>query len=74
MNSNQSRAIDLARQIVHGQLRAGELSDHDWHLLLLAAGVRSALAPPLVVSCKVLNDAQLRAGYFVDHYDPEPMH
>jgi hypothetical protein len=74
MNSNQSRAIDLARQIVHGQLRAGELSDHDWHLLLLAAGVRSALAAPLVVSCKVLNDAQLRAGYFVTHYDPEPMH
>jgi hypothetical protein len=74
MNSNQSRAVDLARRIVDGQLRARELSDDDWHLLLLAAGVRSAFAPPPVVSCKVLNDAQLRAGYFVRHYDPEPPH
>jgi hypothetical protein len=74
MNPNQSRAVDLARQIVHGQLRARELPDDDWHLLLLAAGGRSTFAPPLVVSCQVLNDAQLRAGYFVRHYDPEPLH
>ena len=69
MSSNQSRAVTLAGQIIHGRLRAPELGDDDWNLLLLAAGVNSACAPPLVVSCKVLNNAQLRAGYFGDLRD-----
>jgi hypothetical protein len=69
MSSNQSRAVDLAGQIVHGHVRARELPDDDWNLLLLAAGMKSAAAPPLVVSCKVLNNAQLRAGYFGDTRD-----
>ncbi len=64
MSSNQSRAISLAHEIIHGRVRPHDLPDDDWNLLLLAAGTCCAASNPLIVSCKVLNNAQLRSGYF----------
>ena len=44
--SNQRRAVVLAEAIRDGAAEADGLSDADWHLLLLAANVRSGQPLP----------------------------
>ncbi len=64
MTTNQLRAASLAEAIQQGWTDAADLLDHDWHLLLLAAGVNRCHAPPIIVATRVLTDMQARAGYF----------
>lgn len=69
MTTNQLRAIELARAILAGaELPSNgpppELSDADWHLLLLAGGWNNVQAPAAKVARRVLELAGRRAGYF----------
>jgi hypothetical protein len=64
MTSNQTKAILLAHQIAQGQIAGGDLSDHDWMLLVLAAGLSCTAVSPAVVSSRVLRNACAQAGYF----------
>ena len=64
MSTNQTKAITLAEQILHGRLRSLDLPDDDWTLLLHAAGECCVASPALTNSCKVLNHAQRHTGYF----------
>lgn len=64
MTSNQRRAAQLAEHILKGRTQGSALSDHDWHLLLLAGGVNKCAAPALVVAGKVMEHARRQSGYF----------
>jgi hypothetical protein len=64
MSTNQTKAITLAEQILHGRVHPLDLPDDDWTLLLLAAGECCVASPALTLSCKVLNHAQHHTGYF----------
>ena len=69
MTSNQTKAVLLARDIAQGRVAAGELSDDDWILLILAAGLNCTSVSPAVVSNRVLRNACARAGYFGTQWD-----
>lgn len=64
MTRNQQRARELAGAIIRGTIDAIGLSEPDWHLLLLAAGLNKALSEPLQVCRRILDQAERRAGYF----------
>lgn len=64
MTRNQQRALDLAVAIIRGIADEVALSEPDWHLLLLAAGMNKTLSDPLAVCGRVLDQAQRREGYF----------
>ena len=68
MTRNQHRSIELARQLVLGTLNAEQLSDEDWNLLLLAAGLNNPRSLPPVVAHRVLNQAAGQNGYFSNHH------
>ena len=67
MTSNQTKAVLLARDIAQGRVVAGDLSDNDWVLLVLAAGLSCTAISPAVVSSRVLRNACAQAGYFGSH-------
>lgn len=64
MTRNQQRAVQLARNISSGRLDPADLSDGDWHLLLLAANINNAMSLPALVCGRVLNQAERQIGYF----------
>ncbi|HEX8911925.1 MAG TPA: hypothetical protein VF796_06165 [Humisphaera sp.] len=64
MTTNQTRAVVLAREILGGRVDVSTLSDQDWVLLVLAAGVSCTAAGAVVVSSRVLENASAMAGYF----------
>ena len=64
MSSNCIRAISLANALFEGSLDPSNLSDNDWYLLLLAAGLNEAESGPATVSRLVLDAARRRTGYF----------
>lgn len=66
MTRNQQRSLSLARAIVGGTIDAIGLSEHDWHLLLLAAGLNKVHSDPLRVCRRVLDRAGAEVGYFQD--------
>jgi hypothetical protein len=75
VNTNQARAVELAAAVGQSRVRTDALPEHDWDLLLLAAGVRCAAAAPEVVCQRVLADAGAGRGYFagvrsVSHIHP----
>ena len=61
---NQRRAAALARSVCEGTLRAADVSDADWALLLQAAGLHNANSMPLIVCHRVLDRAERGVGYF----------
>jgi hypothetical protein len=77
MTGNQAHAVELARGIIDGTVAARELSDMDWHLLLLAAGLNSHCSLPLLVAHRALRNAEAQAGYFSELSErrrrPEPV-
>lgn len=66
MTSNQRRAIFLADLILKGHVDPAELSEIDWDLLLLAAGLYKTATPPRVVALRVLANAEHLEGYFTE--------
>jgi hypothetical protein len=64
VTTNQTRALHLARALSDGRLSAATISDDDWTLLLLAAGINHAGSTPAVVSRHVLDSAAAETGYF----------
>lgn len=63
MTANELKAIELATGLAERSVDPATLSDDDWFLLLLAAGVNSA-ASTLAVARRVLEAAERRVGYF----------
>ena len=61
---NQRRAAALARSVCDGTLRAADMSDADWGLLLRAADLHNANSMPLLVCHRVLDRARRGVGYF----------
>jgi len=66
VTSNQRRAVLLADLILKGRVDPVELSEIDWDLLLLAAGVHKVATPPAKVALRVLANAEHLAGYFTE--------
>ena len=66
MTSNQKRAARLAAALRADAGRTADLTDADWDLLLLAAGLTGGGALRLLVANRVLDRARRRVGYFAD--------
>ena len=66
MTRNQRRAIDIAKGLLSGAVTTARVSEADWHLLLLGAGVNCQHTPLLKVAGQVLENAERHAGYFAD--------
>ena len=64
LTRNQTRAVTVAKQLVCGQIDESNLTDADWHLLLLGAGLNDPRARTLLVAERVLRRATHRSGYF----------
>ena len=64
MTSNQLRAIALAHELKLGTRDPATIHDHDWTLLLLAAGLNRVSAPPRIIVKKVLDCAHRQVDYF----------
>jgi hypothetical protein len=64
MTCNQRRAASLARSVCEGTVRAADVNDADWGLLLRAADLHNAHSLPLIVCHRVLDRARRGVGYF----------
>jgi hypothetical protein len=64
MTHNQAHALELAEGLLSSTVSADQLTDQEWHLMLLAAGLNSYCAPPTKVALLTLQNAQSGAGYF----------
>lgn len=64
MTSIQERAVRLAERVRHRELDPATLSDADWHLLLLAAGLNNQQSLPPIVCRRVLDHAGRQVGFF----------
>jgi hypothetical protein len=64
MTTNQRRAIETAKGLLSGAVTTARLSEADWHLLLLGAGMNCQQAPLHKVAGQVLENADRHAGYF----------
>jgi hypothetical protein len=64
MTSNQRRVIRLATQILEDEHFAAKISDPEWELLLLAAGLNNVSARPSMVAHLVLHNLAHADGYF----------
>jgi hypothetical protein len=68
MTRNQLRAIALAHELKLGATDPSTIHDHDWNLLLLAAGLNKVSAPPRVIVKRVLDCANRQSDYFADSH------
>lgn len=66
MSRNQKHAIELAGGICRGEVEPSLISDADWSLLLLAAGLNNACAGPVAVARGVLSRFTEKVGYFAE--------
>jgi hypothetical protein len=64
MTQNQHHALDLAHSLLSSAVSADQLTDQEWHLMLLAAGLNNYCAAPTKVALLTLQNAQQGAGYF----------
>ena len=71
MTTNQWRAASLATGICQHRVDPSEITERDWHLLLVAADLNSPESLPLLVCFRVLDQAARRVGYF-ESTPPEP--
>jgi len=61
---NQHHALGLANGLLSSSLCADQLTDQEWHLMLLASGLNSYCAPPTKVAMLTLRNAAAGVGYF----------
>lgn len=66
MTRNQHRALALAAAMLEHELEPEQLSDQDWNLLLLAAGINAVSAKANEVARQVFLNARQRTGFFAD--------
>ena len=66
MTSNQRLAADLADALADGRTDPGSLTDEQWYLLLLSAGINCPGANPGTVARNVLRRRATHSGYFAD--------
>jgi hypothetical protein len=71
VTTNQWRAASLAARICQRHVDPSEIPERDWHLLLLAADLRNPGSLPLLVCCRVLDQAARGLGYFASTSPPE---
>lgn len=64
MTHNQHHALGLANGLLSSSLSADQLTDQEWHLMLLASGLNSYCAPPTKVAMLTLRNAAAGVGYF----------
>lgn len=64
MTCKQRRAASLAQSVCEGRVRAADVSDADWGLLLRAADLHNANSLPLIVCHRVVDRARRGVGYF----------
>jgi hypothetical protein len=64
MTHNQLHALELAEGLLSSSVSADQLTDQEWHLMLLAAGLNSYCAPPTKVALLTLQNARAGEGYF----------
>jgi hypothetical protein len=64
MTCDQRRAASLAQSVCEGRVRATDMSDAEWGLLLRAADLHNANSLPLIVCHRVLDRARRGVGYF----------
>jgi len=64
VTANKHKAIELARAVDAGMVRAEMICDDDWFLLLLAAGPCDPEVGATTVARKVIAMAERCAGYF----------
>ena len=67
MSRNQKYAVELAGGICRGEVEPSLISDADWSLLLLAAGLNNACAGPLAVARGVISRFTAKVGYFAGY-------
>jgi hypothetical protein len=67
MSRNQKYAVELAGGICRGEVEPSLISDADWSLLLLAAGLNNACAGPLAVAKGVISRFTEKVGYFAGY-------
>ena len=70
MTCDQRRAASLAQSVCDGWLRADDVSEADWALLLRAAGLRNPHSLPLLVCHRVLDRVRRGVGYFAAPAEP----
>jgi hypothetical protein len=61
---NQHHALALANGLLSSTIRADQLTDQEWHLMLLASGLNSYCAAPAKVAMLTLRNAASGLGYF----------
>lgn len=64
MTHNQQHALELANGLLSSAVRADQLTDQEWHLMLLASGLNSYCAAPAKVALLTLRNAAQGQGYF----------
>jgi sorbitol-specific phosphotransferase system component IIBC len=64
MTANQQRAMGIAEALIAEELQPADLTDDQWGLLLLAAGVSNRRLSPMVTAQRVLSQFYGRSGYF----------
>jgi hypothetical protein len=64
MTHNQLHALELAEGLLNSAVSADQLTDQEWHLMLLAAGLNNYCAAPTKVALLTLQNARAGAGYF----------
>jgi hypothetical protein len=64
MTTNQRHAAALAAGVCRGAISPAALSDEEWSLLLLAAGMNAVAARPATVARRALKCARRESGYF----------
>lgn len=67
MTVNQQRVVQIALKIFRNEHGCEELSDADWQLLLLAAGLNNVSVRPDVAARRVLENAETEQGYFASY-------
>jgi hypothetical protein len=56
--------LELAEGLLSSTVSADQLTDQEWHLMLLAAGLNSYCAAPTKVALLTMQNARSGAGYF----------
>jgi hypothetical protein len=64
MTRNQQRAVQLADAILEHKIRASDVPDPEWQLLLLAAGLENSSSMPVLVAYLVRHNLAQKSGYF----------
>ncbi|HEX8522766.1 MAG TPA: hypothetical protein VF669_10955 [Tepidisphaeraceae bacterium] len=72
LTGNQKRAVELAELVINGRVQLSEVSDEQWQLLVLAAGVTHQRVPQWTICERVIGNYLSCEGYFDNACDSAP--